>query len=183
MSENLQQSLLENEQANTQQLASQEVSHANLTALRENVKRLMMTAICGGNSLECIAKLEPSGLWRRMYGDYFQVKMDGSLEEYLETWPNMGVMRGGTVFQLTPSAHFMKESELPLLPAPTATDYKGVYKDLEKLLKHIKSKDHQVRPSELLLACGVGKKSIMTEYELMMGYPVGWTELRLSGIA
>ena len=154
--------------------------HANHTRLLENVWHLMMSVICGVNSLECFETLTPDGLWQRMWGGCLQAKMDDFLEEFSGTWPASGAMCGGTVSQPMRLARYIPENGLPLLPAPIATDYKGSYKDAKKLKRHIQSKDHQVRICELLLACGTAKKDIPTEYEVMMGFPIGHTELNAS---
>lgn len=158
-------------------------SLANLTALQENVWHLMTSAICGANMLESFARLDQSGSWEKMHQGFCQVKMDGSLDEFSGTWPDWGIVYGGIAFQPTLSGRFMKEQGLQLSPAPIATDCKGSYKNHKKLMKHINSRDHQVRICELLLACGVAKAEIPTEYEYLMGYPIGWTELRPSEIA
>ncbi|MBD8992024.1 MAG: hypothetical protein EGR04_04230 [Blautia sp.] len=82
----------------------------------------MMSGIYGANCSECFAKLEPHGLWQRMYQDYYQVKMDGSLEEFLGTWPKQGVMRGGIAFQPTLPAQDFGVSVSPLWQRPIASD-------------------------------------------------------------
>ena len=180
MLENLQESLFKSEQILNPSPAFQADFHVNRIALQENVWHLLMSAICGANFSECIAKLERNGSWRRMYGDFYQAKMDGSSEEYLGTWMDEGVMYFGTAFQPQQLAQYFQENALRLLPAPIATDWKASYKDHKKLMKHIRSKDHQVRPAELLLACGVEKSKIPEEYERMMGFPIMWTDLSVS---
>ena len=152
-------------------------SHANLIALQENVKHLMMSVIFGESTLGSFAKLNQDGSWGKMSQGYYQVRMDGSSEEFLGTWPDWGIALDGVATQLVPLERYSKEVGYSLLPAPIATDYKGSYRNYSKLMNHILSKDHQVRISELLLACGTAKSQIPTEYELAMGYPIGWTGL------
>jgi hypothetical protein len=113
-----------------------------------------------------------------MYGAYYQAKMDGSSEEFSGTWPDEGVMYSGTVFQPQLLAQYLPEIASLLLPAPVATDWKAVWRDYRKLMRHIRSKGHQVRPSELLLASGTAKSQIPEEYEKMMGFPTTWTDLK-----
>jgi hypothetical protein len=153
-------------------------SHANHIVLQAAVWHLLMNVICGRNCSESFAKLGQDGLWEKTLRGCSQVRMDGFLGEFCETWPKWGYALDGLAFLPTqPEPHF-QEPEFQLLPAPTATDWKGTARDLKKLLHQILSKEHQVRPSMLLLACGIEKKQIIAEYEQMMGFPIGWTELR-----
>lgn len=183
MLETLQETLFTSEQGWNESPSYRGDSLANLTALQENVWHLMTSAIYGANMLESFARLDQNGSWEKMYQGYCQVKMDGSLDEFLGTWPDWGIAYGGIAFQPTLPGRFMKEKGSQLLPAPIATDYKGSYRNHKKLMRHIKSNDHQVRICELLLACGVAKAEIPMEYEHLMGYPIGWTELKPSETA
>lgn len=176
----LQQQTLLPEQGLKKSRSYQGVFHANHTALLGNVWRLLTSAICGANSLECFAKLGQNGSWQKMWGGYCQAKMDGSLEEFSGTWPKSGVMRSGIASQPARLVPYLREKEWLSLPAPIATDWKGSYKDHKKLMRHIRSKDHQVRYAELLLACGVERKQIPIEYEMVMGFPIGHTDLKPS---
>lgn len=65
-------------------------SHASRTALQESVYHLVMSVTCGPNTNVSLARLNQDGLWLKMYGDCFQVRMDGSFEEYSETLPGWG---------------------------------------------------------------------------------------------
>ena len=70
----------------------------------------MMSVIYGMRPQGSFAKLNQNGLWVKMSEGYCQVKMDGSLEEYLGTWPKKGIMRGGIVFQpYVAGAHYQRE--------------------------------------------------------------------------
>ena len=78
------------EQEEKKSRSFREVSHASLTAFLENVWHLMMSAIYGANITESFARLTPDGLWQKMLGDCCQVRMDDSLDEFCETWPDGG---------------------------------------------------------------------------------------------
>lgn len=179
----LQQNLFENEQGGRTQRCYQGGSRANRTALRESVWHLVMSVICGENSQGAFAFLNRAGCWVKMYGGYFQAKMDGSSDEFCETWPNWGIRQGGLAFLphgLEPS---IDESAFSLLPTPIASDSVG-------------SRD--TRPTNpngrIVMKSGtlVGRKlrRILCDifnvqrphpqiYETIMGFPVGWTELEL----
>jgi hypothetical protein len=94
-------------------------SPASLTALQENVKRLVMTVTSGHNSRESFAKLNPDGSWVKTSQGSVQVRMDGSLEEYSETWPRWGIVLGGVAGKLPISEHHIIESGFSLLPTTT----------------------------------------------------------------
>lgn len=85
-----QQMSLFGEQEENKSRSFRAASHASLTVFVENVKRLMMSAICGENYTESYAKLSQDGSWLKMYGGFCQVRMDGSSEEYCETWQDWG---------------------------------------------------------------------------------------------
>ena len=106
--------------------------HVSLIALQASIWRLMMSAIYGANYSECIGKLAQNGSWLKMYSGCYQVKMDGFLDEYLETWPKLGVMCGGYVFQpMQSELHFgVKESRL--WPRPLASDGRAWVRNKKK---------------------------------------------------
>lgn len=97
-------------------------SHANRTALQESVKHLVMNVTCGRKCGALLAKLLPDGLWAKMYGDCFQAKMDGSLEEYSEILPTWGMMLGGVLMEPQMSERYIKENGLELLPTVLASE-------------------------------------------------------------
>src|SRR6266704_1603955 len=63
-----------------------EVSPVSPIVLQEVEKPVKMSETCGENSTESFARLDQHGSWLRTYQGYSQVRMDGSLEEYSETW-------------------------------------------------------------------------------------------------
>jgi hypothetical protein len=58
-----------------------------------------------------------------MYQDYFQLTLDGSSEEFCETWPRSGCLSNGTAYQLAPLTLLTDETEFGLLPTPAAQAY------------------------------------------------------------
>ena len=119
---------------------SLEDSRANRIALRENVSRLVMNVICGGNSQESFAKLDQSGSWRKTYQGYCQVSMEGFLDEFCGTWPTWGIMRDGECFRLSKLEWSTNAKEFVLLPTPLATDgmaWTKVGKNCLKTMRYI----------------------------------------------
>jgi hypothetical protein len=96
MSEQLQGTLFDGEGLTpTESPSCQWVSPANLTALRENVKRLLMSVIYGPKRGVSFAKLTPDGCWLKTCRGFCQASMDGSLEEFSGTWPKWGIVSDG----------------------------------------------------------------------------------------
>ena len=150
-------------------------SLANRTAKQESVERLLTSVISGQKCGELLTKLDRSGSFVKMYGDYCQVKMDGSLEEYSEIFPTWGLMLDGAVYELQMSEQFTDENEWELLPTVITSDswtqtfktteWDGKSKHSRRLiqaLNHGKENQIYLNPSYL---------------EVLMGFPIGWTEL------
>ena len=178
MSENYQQMSFTGEQEEEQSTVFRGGSRANLIALQESVKRLVMIAIYGQNSGELFAKLNQNGLWEKMYSDYYQASMDGSLEEFCETWPRWGTMRHGVLRAQQKLEPFIDESEWLLLPTPVNSEWIGAGRKRyrgSKLFRGAKTAE-ALRSGE--------KDPIYTNpsyCEIIMGYPMGWTEINASG--
>jgi hypothetical protein len=74
----------------------------------------------GQSTPELLAKFDPDTLsWRTQ-----QLCLDGALQQFSETWPRSGLMRNGTAYLLPPLVRLTDETELGLLPMPTAGDAK-----------------------------------------------------------
>ena len=100
-------------------------SRASRIALQESAKRLVTSVISGRKCGELLARLSPDGSWLKTYQGYYQVKMDGSLQEFSEILPRWGLMSDGELRALPQLEPCIDESEWRLLPTPTASDYKG----------------------------------------------------------
>lgn len=161
----------------------QEAFRANLTVLRENVWHLMMCAICGVNSCECIAIQTQDGLWEKMCGGCSQVKMDGFSGECFETWTDWGVMYGGTVF-LPALSERRFAATVPLLwPRPMASDSlawtKCSAKDSQVSIWKTISGGHAIFNCYRFMWNGLNANQTAEYTEMMMGFPVGWTDLNV----
>jgi hypothetical protein len=116
-------------------------------------------------------------LWRT-----HQCSLLGDLEEFLETWPQWGLMRDGECWEQRMLEQSIKGTEFGLLekiPTPTASDHKrtpmkksyadrpktlGVPDDLAKWAVRKSGLDH-ARLEPVL-------------WEWAMGWPEGWTDLK-----
>lgn len=79
------------------------------------------TATCGGSSPVLFASLDQSMSWLKMYQDYCQVKMDGSLVEYSGTWPRAGMMQNGNAYRLLPLVRRISATAYSFWPTPDAS--------------------------------------------------------------
>lgn len=164
-------------------------SHASRTALQESVYRLVMSVTCGPNTNVSLARLNQDGLWLKMYGDCFQVRMDGSFEEYSETLPGWGLMWDGSLIPLHGLVPYIDEREYLLLPTPTASDGEAwvkvnrtnVTQSLRKNLTIPKGRRGlmQKRLSYFIQVNGHSILKAASIYEMIMGFPKGYTDLHV----
>ena len=90
----------------------------------------------------------------------------GDLDEFSETWPRWGSMRTGECYQLPMLEQNINETEYGLWPTPTTPSGggncggSGAYKNAIKNGTHI---PHSINPNL---------------YEWLMGWPIGWTDLK-----
>ena len=80
------------------------------------------SATSGPSSPDSFAKLDPDGCWRKTSQGYCQVTLDGSLDEFSETWPRAGMTRNGTAYLLSPLAPLTDATASGLWPTPCAQE-------------------------------------------------------------
>ena len=124
----------------------------------------------GKKWLESLAKYDQAtSSWRTHQHSLF-----GGLEEFLETWPQWGMMLDGEFLGQIHAATTTKEAASGLLPTPIATDWKGgttaIRKDngrerLDQWRDYVKIKYAMTYPHP-------------THSELRMGWPIEWTDLK-----
>lgn len=152
-------------------------SHANRIALQESARRLTMTVIYGRKCGELLARLSPDGLWLKTFQGYYQAKMDGSLEEFSGILPRWGLMLDGELRALPQLEPYIDESEWRLLPTPVASDFRGGCRRKNGMIQMSNLKEF------LLIFCEKSMKTIYVNVpflESLMGYPIGWTEVKRS---
>ncbi len=79
------------------------------------------SATSGASSPDSFAKLDPAGCWRKMCRGFYQPNLDGSLDEYSETWPRAAMTRSGTAYLLPPLAPLTGEIGSGSWPTPAAS--------------------------------------------------------------
>ena len=112
------------------------------------------------------------------------MKMDGSLEEFLGTWPKQGVMRGGIAFQPTLPAQDFGVSVSPLWPRPIASDglawEKNKASNPRESVVKLWKRHGQDRSIYNFMWHGLSATQAADFQETMMGFPPHWTDLNAS---
>ena len=119
---------------------------------------------CGPICLESFVKLDPDMcLWRTHQHSLF-----GGLEQFSEIWPRWGMMQNGECFRLETLAHDTSVREFGLSPT-IGTPLKSQRSRSERFTSPAKN------PYEL---CPKGFLPNPEWVENLMGWPIGWTDLK-----
>jgi len=123
---------------------------------------------CGEKWRGSFTKYDPdSSLWRT-----HQCSLLGDLDEFLETWPQWGLMRDGECWEQQMLEQTIKGTEFGLWATPTRCDYKGTTGTA-----NFQSRKKQFQNLTGGLVTGTIYPN-PTTYEAMMGWPLGWTDLK-----
>lgn len=147
-----------------QSMSSAEDSPVRTSQLQERGRGLLEHAAgCGQSLTGSFAFYDRStSSWRT-----YQHSLFGGLVEFSETWPKAGTMRNGNVFQCAILAFPTSGREFGLLPTVTA---KGNY---NRAGVSSTSGDGLATVVKRLTGFFPGVEF----YEVLMGFPPGWTEL------
>lgn len=118
-----------------------------------------------------------------------QACLTGELTAFLETWPKSGMTRNGTAYQLAPLVPLTSESGFGYLPTPQASDWFDATVEMNLKVIHMKENGGE-RPSGAKIGSSLRWcREFVTEQmrtggelnpewrEVLMGFPIGWTEL------
>lgn len=143
------------------------------SALPESVKVLKANALdCGVKCTELYGRLDLSTSSLKIR----QLSLFPVLNKSYATFPKSGIMRNGNVYQTTLLDTHTKGKDFILLPTPTKSDYKATFATMDALTRYLKS-GHQIRVSDILAQKGFLKSQRIALLEMMMGFPIGHTEL------
>lgn len=175
MSQNGQISEQSEDQSCQKLTCSPEGFHAKTSALQEKAQELTENeAGFGKNTYGSFANYDPAtSLWRTS-----QRCLVEGWERFSETWPRAGMMRNGIVFRRQSSVRHMRGCGFGLWPTPTARMWKGA----SPKRKSTGSRLEQY----LYIHCGGDGRNYYPHpacAEVMMGLPIGWTELNCSETA
>jgi hypothetical protein len=102
----------------------------------------------------------------------------GIMDRFSETWPKAGMMLNDVCYRQRKWEHRIGEIAFGSLPTPKKRDGKGFYTaSLEQALNRDGRVDHWIH---VALRCHRLKKGWANPRfsELMMGWPIGWTDLQ-----
>ena len=160
--------------------------HAKTSQQQEKAQELMENeAGCGEKWHASFVKFDPNtSLWRT-----HQCSLLGDLDEFLETWPQWGLMRNGECWDMTNLAVNTGETEFGLLATPTKELFSHWASAKAKISTNGKRKSG-VKVGSILwwdmteqhLRLGGQEETKMIPDpscgEVVMGWPMGWTELQ-----
>jgi hypothetical protein len=101
-----------------EQTSFQPGSLVNLTALQENVSRLVTSVIFGAKSCEFWGKRNPGGSWEKTSQDSLALNLDVSSGEWSMTWPRWGLVSDGVCMELATLAQSTGATGSSSLPTP-----------------------------------------------------------------
>ena len=110
-----------------------------------------------------------------------QLSLFPVLNKSYATLPKSGLTRNGNVYQTTLLDTRTKGKDFILLPTPTKSDYKATFATMDALTRYLNS-GHQIRISDILAQKGFLKSQRIALLEMMMGFPIGHTELGVSAM-
>ena len=128
-------------------------------------------ADCGVKWPESLAKYAPdSRSWRT-----HQCLLFEDLTECLETFPRWGMMHDGELWELAMSAHLIEENESGYWPTPLASDGNT---DCQSERRRITP--HMETEIKIRLGLLIQLNLVLHPWwiEMLMGWPIGWTDLK-----
>ena len=168
--------------------------HAKIFQQPEKVQELMENVPeCGEKWRGSFVKYDPdSSLWRT-----HQCSLLGDLDEFLETWPQWGLMRDGECWEQRTLERLTRGTESGLLPTPNAfpcgpsKDYNPKAKsqsgrNLQSFVAKFPSpvssdtshRKNKYAQGGTALSTKIGGQLNPTWVEWLMGWPLGWTDLK-----
>jgi hypothetical protein len=179
--------------------------HARLQASQGRGVEVQTRDGCGSRPLNSVAQYAPDSRSLRTFQVCFQFNPEEHSTASLADFTKEGLMLGGSIFPLVPLVRITSESELSLLPTitvkgnalkklgfmellPTARESMGTH---GICWKRAKSGEHKSNLEDYLgmlwLRDGYPQTSglnVSPDWcDWFMGYPIGHTDLRLSGTA
>ena len=178
-------------------ISSMRASRVSHSAVQENGSLTKTIGTCGRTRSESYAKWDPdSRFWRTCQASFLHT----TGEPYSGTWPRRGSMLSGTLFPLPSAAPRISENGSGYWPTPKASDgTMGLPRTSNRPLRKVthlatavrywlaptsrdwrsgkssqETMDRNARP----LRETIGGQLNPTWVEWLMGWPIGWTELK-----
>lgn len=153
----------------------QPVSRASHLAEQEKNKAKKMPGINGRKRQNASRLFDHKQFnWRTSQG----LLQMGISTQCLVTWPVSGMTLGMMFYPLPPMVPTIYGKDCGLLPTPVASDWKRQGVTLETAQRYVANGRGAPLPLKLTLLTGSTGIPNPRFYESMMGWPLGWTELK-----
>ena len=160
------------------------VSQSQIVDTAKGSQRLH-NLVCGTNSIESFAYYSrDTSSWKTCQQSFLE-----DLESFSETWPRQGITVNGVAYQRRLLKEpVTRETGFGLLPTPRAA--KGMEMRLSKNMAKLEHKKyletemaariHTYGETHLTNSKEIGENGVLNPsfVELLMGFPLGWTELK-----
>jgi hypothetical protein len=111
--------------------------------------------------------------WKTSQASFLQ-----DLGEFSETWPSAGMMQNGKCYRRRRLVRRNFGRGFSLWPAPTTTDWKDVGKPSVLARLWTDPNYHSHKKPGYKWAAEYGTNAPVALWEWLMGYPIGWTDLK-----
>lgn len=157
-------------------MSSQQGSHVSLSQSQESDLDQMIPGICGQQRLMSFAEYDhDTHCWRTSQA----CLVAGTWEEFSETWPRAGITVDGACYQQPKRERRISEIGSGLhWPTPSASDHKGAGKNGKPRDRLDYAVEMGKTKSKTYAAPAVGGRLSPTWVEWLMGWPLGWTDLK-----
>jgi hypothetical protein len=133
---------------------------------------------CGVSAFALLASYDPNTQSLKTSQTCFlghQNNLEDGLAQFSQTWPPSGMMRNGKIYQRQPWALPIADQESGLLPTPTASQWRGAARKRFKGSPNYKG-SFTVEALRHSIEC---PQYINPDFvEVIMGFPIKWTELK-----
>ena len=147
--------------------------HVKISALPAKVKVLPgKDRGFGRKCIELFGKLDPNTLSLKTAQLSFLEDSKG----YYATFSKAGIMRNGNVYAIPRLDIHTDVRDCTLLPTPTKSDHKATFSSMAAVTRYFES-GHQIRLMDILVRKGFTKCQRLAIFEMVMGFPIGYTEL------
>lgn len=161
-------------------MSSQEVFHVRTSVLQENIKESKEDVVlCGKNTQEQSTNANQD---TQSSKTVLSLHQEDSKQSY-KIFPKCGMMQNGVVYRLPGLVISRKENECSLLPTCRCSDSftPGMIRVTARASKD-SSRRFQLREELLVIKKDYRNKYAPPNlYEIVMGFPIGWTELDAAG--
>ena len=162
--------------------SSQAVSRAKTSHTQNNMEKedkalLVKEADCGVTCGIYVAKYDLNTSSWKMSQESLPLIMDQISEGFYQIFPKSGIMHNGDVYTHHQSVRPTTERGCSWLLTPTASDYKRYSIGSPSFMKRKGKRSCGTLPEQMSWSGIIGHLN-PSLYEWLMGFPIGWTDLK-----